>query len=483
MKIVYFKCTLLSDVVVNASLATEGNMQSLDYIPGSNFMGIVAKAYDDLGKRAYDILHSGSISFGDALISHDKTMSVAVPFSLFTDKLATNIEKDNVWVHHGIENLPVIDNRKVQLKQQREGYLTTDGIWIRKVEKIFNLKSAYNAKERRSAEGKMFGFDAIKKGQEFIFSVSFEDESYIEEVISLLEGEKSLGKSKSAQYGLVRIEKMNDVASFQSNEQEKNGLLVVYAESNLSFFNEYGHPTFTPKAEDFGVDGKILWDKSQIRTYSYSPWNNKRNTSTTQRDVILRGSVIVIIPDNEVRVDILPQQVGHYRTEGLGRVLYNPIFLEYGENGLWKYKAKESENNNGTFVTIPDDSAINVSTPLGQYLKKKCQESDNELAVGRAVLNVFFSTEGNILQDRTITPSQWGAIRSFAMQAKDIDDLDKKLFDDEKGYLCHGVAAERIWDKQRGKRRKTLKRVIKNNKELGTAFVAKLAAEMAKKKN
>jgi len=42
MKEQYYTCKLLSDVVLNNKMATEGNMTTLDYIAGSNFLGVVA---------------------------------------------------------------------------------------------------------------------------------------------------------------------------------------------------------------------------------------------------------------------------------------------------------------------------------------------------------------------------------------------------------------------------------------------------------
>ena len=84
----YYKCTLLSDVILNNKMATEGNMTTLDYIPGSNFLGIVAnELYKNHKEKAYKILHTDKVSFGDAHISLDGTeVSYAMPFSLFKDK-------------------------------------------------------------------------------------------------------------------------------------------------------------------------------------------------------------------------------------------------------------------------------------------------------------------------------------------------------------------------------------------------------------
>lgn len=42
MKRIAFKCILQTDVVITSNAATEGFYKSLDYIPGSKFLGIVA---------------------------------------------------------------------------------------------------------------------------------------------------------------------------------------------------------------------------------------------------------------------------------------------------------------------------------------------------------------------------------------------------------------------------------------------------------
>lgn len=42
MKQMKFKVTLSTDVVLNVKSATDGNNQTLDFIPGNNFLGIVA---------------------------------------------------------------------------------------------------------------------------------------------------------------------------------------------------------------------------------------------------------------------------------------------------------------------------------------------------------------------------------------------------------------------------------------------------------
>ena len=64
MEKIQFKCELLSDIVLNDSSATEGKRRSLDFIPGNNFLGIVAaQLYKGTDDDAWNIFHSGHVRF------------------------------------------------------------------------------------------------------------------------------------------------------------------------------------------------------------------------------------------------------------------------------------------------------------------------------------------------------------------------------------------------------------------------------------
>jgi len=477
----YFKCTLLTDVVLNASLATDGNMETLDFIPGSNFLGIVAKElYKKTDTETLDIFHSEKVLFGDALISKSDKLSYTLPFSLFQEKGKDKICENQVWVHHGT-NYPVKENgNTIQLKQTRTGYLNKESKFIKKAEKGFSLKSAYDREERRSAESKMFGFDAIKKGQEFIFSVVFNDSAYIDKVGKALVGTKKMGKSKTAQYGKVCIEELKTDPNIFESRKIQNKPLVIYAESRLCFLNELGNSTFQPKPCYFGIKNKDLdfaWDKCQIRIGSYSPWNAKRNSPDSQRSFIERGSVFVIETIENIDVDKLPKFVGEYQNEGFGRVIFNPEFLEFGTDGIWSFNLSEYPKAN--VIT----NKIGVTSDLGKFLKSKLEVDENELEIGQKIIEVFDSSDGKILSDNKITKSQWGNIRTIATKAINVEEIKEKLFSEKIGYLTHGVAYEKIWSKNNDRPLKALKRVIEQNRELGTQFVAKFAAEIAKKQN
>ena len=86
-----YECTLLSDVILNQTSATEGEMESLDFIPGNTFLGIAAGAlYGKLKpQEAATVFHSGKVRFGDAHPWKDGIRSLKVPAALFYNKLGS----------------------------------------------------------------------------------------------------------------------------------------------------------------------------------------------------------------------------------------------------------------------------------------------------------------------------------------------------------------------------------------------------------
>ncbi|UAM97268.1 hypothetical protein K8354_13190 [Polaribacter litorisediminis] len=479
MKEEFYKCTLLSDVVLNSSLATEGNMSTLDYIPGSNFLGIVAgKMYSKLKpEEAFDVFHSGLVSFGDATISSNESIGYAMPSSLFMDKLNNEIGTDTskVYLHHLLNknNHPLreTDQTRLQLKQQRAGYVFSDGKTLKSIKKNFAIKSAQDRKTRNSKDGAMFGFESLGKGQEFIFSVCFKDDKYMKVVSDSLTGIQRLGKSKNAEFGQVQIQRIANPATISSFKNEN--YVLVYAQSNLCFNNEFGQSTFEPTEEQLGISsGKINWEKSQVRTYSYSSWNFKRNTTNSQRDCILKGSVFYV--ENRV-LENTSNQVGLHQAEGFGRILYNPEFLKEGvEKPMAGFEFKQEANN--ALEKSSSELVKDSKTVLGKFLKQQQALKKFDLAISESIQNEIYSNSREIQSLKKISSSQWGGIRAYATKAKDMDALNNQLFNKESGYLTHGVAYEKYWDKNLN----NFKNVFDKNKDLGTVFIAKFAAEMAK---
>jgi hypothetical protein len=253
----------------------------------------------------------------------------------------------------------------------------------------------------------------------------------------------------------------------------------------LIFFDDYGNPTYIPKPKNFGLSsGEIDWEKAQIRTFQYSPWNFKRGNRDTDRCGIEKGSVIVI--KDALAENGLKDYVGYYQNEGFGKVIYNPEFLtaKKEENGraVWQVvKSDDKLKNNNEKA----QNSVEARSPLIDYLKNQKLEHEAETKIYEMV-NGFVEKEGHLFKGKTFA-SQWGTIRSLAMQHPHKKKLKEELFTkvvDDNGrkkpfaYLTHGVAKDK-WDER--KRKVIFEKFFDSLPEDRTQFaIVNLAAEMAK---
>ena len=469
MKTLKFKCVLLSDVILNQKAATEGPNQTLEFIPGSCFLGIVASQYEQFEGEgtAMEIFHSGKVRFGDAHPSKGNVRGLKIPASMFYPKLGKASEK--FYIHHAVPNLDSDEMKKKQLKQCRNGFYTFVDNKAKEIitETNFAIKSAYDREKRRSKDEQMYGYESLQKGLELYFEVEVENDDLAKKIKDALVGnDKRVGRSRTAQYGLVKIEEF-DYADVPSGKPA-NDLLTVYADGRLIFLDDYGLPTFQPSAEQLGLpkDAKILWDKSQIRTFQYAPWNYKRQCFDADRCGIEKGSVLVADVSKCGDLNLQSKYIGSYNNEGFGKVIYNSDFLKTESTGKATYKISVSVNKS-------EKKEIELKgSPLLEFVKNQKKLEDLEKDVYAAVNH--WVEENKKLFQREKFASQWGAIRGIAMATKE----DSKIKDNIVTYISHGVKSE-DWD---GVRRNRLIEFMSscddNNIRIG---LVNLAAEMAKK--
>ena len=467
-----FKCTLLSDVILNQKAATEGPNKTLDFIPGSCFLGIVASRYDKYtDEEAWTVFHSGRVRFGDAHPSTDGgCRTLKVPASMYYPKMRKASEE--CYIHHAITDINDEEIRGKQLKQCRSGFYDFSNQIAQQVrpQTSFAIKSAYDSDKRRSEDEKMYGYESLRKGTLFFFTVEVDDDQYAETINEALCGRKHIGRSRTAQYGLVDIER-DSFGEIESRAKQGDEV-VVYADGRLVFIDDCGQPTFRPTPKDLGIggdDAEIVWEKSQVRTFQYSPWNYKRQCFDTDRCGIEKGSVIV------VRTSANPQSscyVGVYRNEGFGRVIYNPEFLSATTDGKAVFTLKEKNENKGD--TQERTISFSIDTPLTRYLKQQIDNEDTTSEVYKTI-NEWMKKNSDVFIGKEKFASQWGAIRSIAMSVKDDSQIKKEVIT----YIEHGIKKD-DWT-ERGRRGKLELFMNSCSDSNIREMLVNLAAEMAKK--
>jgi len=486
MKRLNFKLKFITDVIINSTAATEGNNKTLEYIPGAAILGITAQKYESFENAAFDVFHSGKVRFSDAH-PFDTFRSFKVPASYFIKKGESINDTKSIFIHHQISPAQKEDLRQngTQLKQQRSGFLVSDGTLIRKVElaKDFSIKSAYDRKKRKAEDAKMFGYEYLKSGSDWSFCVELDDESTFlsEQIINSLTGAQRLGRSKTAEFGLIEVTFENEETVKSKLETEAGIETILYADSLLAFVNEFGLPTLTPEAKEFGIDGEICWEKSQVLTRSYSPYNATRATREADRICIDKGSVFVIQATGKIDNTLLTRGVGLYLNEGFGKTIVNPDFLTSNSvNVDIKEKVKTTNNRKTELSPIPNHLK---EIPILKYLETSAKQELSEAGILHKVDDFI---QNNYSVYRKIKPSQWGGIRERASRSG--SNLMELLFgevngkvDYEKGYLTHGVAAIDWNERNRiATLRKWISEFDENNCRKATSV---LAAAMAKKYN
>ena len=475
MKKLQFKCTLQSDLIFNQKTATEGNQQTLDYIPGSAFLGLVAgKLYNSQGFPSLEVFHSGKVQFGDAHPLILDNRSYRIPAWWYYPK-GGGLE-DGIYTpyfHDPASRLQTKQcrNKFASFKEDGKTFIEYDQ------DTRFAIKSAYDSDKRRSEDAKMYGYQSLVKGSVWCFEIAFDEsmDGAMEKVREALIGEKSIGKSKSAEYGLVTIEE-SSFKKFDIKRTEFGDCCLLYAESRLAFYDKNGQPTFCPEPSQLGIeDGVIDWTHSQIRTFQYAPYNGKRQSRDAERFGIEKGSVICIKKQGEKAIKFtgIENGIGYFKSEGFGRVLIDPAFLQSDteEKIVWT-KAETFKYEKALKEGELSEEEKNIIA----YLNKASNIEKRYQIIYKEV-NKFVEANYRSFQKEQFA-SQWGTIRTIAMQSVSKQDILKNLFGSG-GFLMHGIASER-W-KEKG-RMKKLEAFINNLNEANVIEgVINLSSEMAKK--
>jgi len=458
VKKLIFNVTFLSDVVLLATSNTEGNSRELDFIPGSAFLGMVAKEYESFSD-SFQIFHSGDVRFGDGHLLCNNQPTFKMPLSYFHEKL--DMDATQIYNHHFIDDF----SKFQQLKQLRSGYITAKKE-LATLEYNYTQKSAYDATHRRSKEGSMYGYSALQKGLQWQFSVFVSqsvDTQSVEKIKELLQKSTQLGKSKSAQYGKIRIDfvAQESVSNHQALEDE----IVLYAKSRIALHDEMGHPTYDVRYLCDGLNAQnIVMSKSQIRTFSFTPYNNARKTEDSERFCIEKGSVIVLKDITPKQLEQLQGGVGAYLSEGFGEVLINPEFImDKKPFSLVQSSKEQTKQNQREKIT----EAFSDTTL--EFLAHRHNATIKKLDLAQEVAD-FIAKNGSLYNKKM--NSQWGTIRSLCSSYG-----EDEIYSEVQKYISHGVAKEK-WAGAKGEK---LLQAIENATGK-VAFTKLLAMQMPKVK-
>ncbi len=472
MQIQQFKVTLLEDVVTSKRAANEGGHESLDYLPGITFLGAVAAhLYPKLSDAdAYTLFHSGKVRFGDALpLSESGQLSYPMPLCWYKDKREEWGPKMGLlnYQHEEYEEY----DESIQEEQVRGNYLSfqydskNDDRFTKIVPKL-RMKTAINPNTGTAKDEQLFGYTSLPMGQEFVFNLEadFADDDrsqyLFEQVVDTLQhADLKLGRSRSAEYGAVKIEPLPEPKDERPAIEDASQAITLLLLSDAALQDEQGQPIlFQPTAKSVGLPTHFVFDpsKSFLRSRRYAPFNAYRQRRELERAVLSMGSVLhFTCQDEEQAVDaetlqrLQTQGIGLYRQAGLGRVWINPPILTAENPRNYFSKISSRLRKKPKALQAPEEDLIYryLAKRTQQFSESNWIEIQNKKWVDELV-TLYQSARSLSYTPIGVcpgpTPTQWGQVMDIAKTASTVDELTSKLFE------AHGVckADDPQWTKR-----------------------------------
>jgi CRISPR-associated protein Csx10 len=445
--------TLKDDLVISANAATSGAHTSLDYIPGSLLLGAVAaKLYKSLSspEEKWQVFYSGKVCFQNGYIVHkDNRPSYPSPLCLHHfkgEEPKNGGDTDISLFEQNIirPNIDDLDNNK-QPKQLREAYITGRG-HLATVIRTASMKTAIDNTNGRAAESQLFGYQAIQSRQRFLAHIDIASDvpkDLVDHILDALEGQARMGRSRSAQYGRVTIERLKSEA-YQPTSMAKVGDtdLTIWCLSDLALTDPItGQPTLTPRPEHFGLSqGELNLSHSFLRSRAYSPYNAFRKAFDSQRQVISQGSVITfdgIAPLTAEQIKHLESPIGSYTEVGAGHIAIQAKVCVSSS-------LKAAIQDSFTLPVINNEKTID--SPLIKWLRvqQKTQAVDHQAWLNTMLADIqkIYKTARQLNALEPSIPigpsaSQWGVVYQAARDnRRHPEKLLEQLFLDPKHAIC-----------------------------------------------
>lgn len=416
-----FVIDLIDPVITTADAASTGAAEALEYIPGAMLHGAAASAAYASGiaqDKAFDLFHEGGVRFGDGLpLADDGTVGWPVPLSVHIPK--------------GLEawNGGKLGPEAVDLAQSERGDTQwkvvaapgmTNGRERVEVERATSMRTAIDPAEGRAAPSQLFAYDYIKPPQRFLTLLNADDPAMLDRAAKFLKGERILGRSRSAEFGRVRITDLGKVPHGTPGNAD-GAERFVWCISDLWPAGPSGQPSVLPEAAFFGAPGgRIDWSRSFAPTRRVSPYNAKWQCRGIEREVIRRGSVLCILDAPALKTGF--RRIGFGQEIGCGWVFVSATAPLYALPGMGHL--------NGLSVTVkPDQRTVPVAKTLnaglGRWLSKR-RPSAMSVATHEMLAEIehhYTSSKRWNGKELGPAPSQWGALRTLLESGGDIDTL------------------------------------------------------------
>lgn len=429
MNRVDLRIRLLDPVVLSERSATGGGHRTLRHVPGSVLLGAAAaKLYRSLAPEdAFLLFHSGRVRFLPGMPSPDgRSAAWPVPLSFMHPKSGLKTA-----IHNGCFPLPTCADQHVPF---RGGFLNAAGK-IDHPQTCMVTKTAIDAISGSAAKSQLFSYECLAPGQTFLAAVEADPDvpkAFFDAAVDVLVGQVRLGRSRSAEFGRVRIDRLDTTSPAPTAVIGDEGF-AVWALSDLAILDACGQPTAEPSAQDLGLPGRVQWARSFVRVRRYAPWNAHRGGFDAERLVLQAGSVLWIEGADRSVVGGF-RSIGRHTESGLGRVWIGAALLVAATPVFGSAPVAKSDTAAAAAPQTPllswflqRGGRANVASDLDRRVAKLEEE----------VVELYNLVKTEVAPSPGVpfgpSSTQWRDVARLAEAGFDDEDLLPRLFDATKG--------------------------------------------------
>ena len=477
-----YKLILLEPVLANSLGGDPNSARTLPFVPGAVMRGAVIRAYQAKNKlRELDatdeetrrLFFNGATRYLHAYPKDNKTENRSLPSPLSWRKLK-NID----WSRGESDDKRRLLDLRVEIPTKGEQFKGMgEGVfWVLREDTAYGLDRAEQINlhtQRDSIKGKateehgaIFRYEALPVGMQLMGVILTQSEKDAEKVKGLIDGQTVyLGKSRTAGYGLVKIEVVEELKElFYSWSEYKK----VYADPeayNPDYDNQYekqdaaqftltmlsetivrndeGQYTLDPipaicsqlkLSEDYEIRTKPIFRQAEV----VGGFNRKWRMPLPQTIAIAAGSVFVIesnLPIHKEQLHrLMDEGIGERRAEGMGRVAIDWIV----DPPMWWRKSDAGEieelKSNGTIDKLREDEKLLAVQMLTRF---KRRELDRMLLDAIADLSV----KGDVPNSQL---SRWRTVLHNAMTK---ETPDAQIAQIKRFWIKEENKKSRAWEK------------------------------------
>lgn len=412
-KYVVYDIETLEDVKLAKTNIQTDEEETLEYISGSSIRG--AFIYEYIKKNGIKDINQGihrrkllmgGIKFLNAYPEYDGLRSIPFPKAYFATK--ENLK------YSELTNVPLeikvgLDNKLPQeyerlRKPEFTGYL--DGQLYRVVvQKISNLHINSNIEKNV-----LYRYEAIKRGQSFKGIIKVEDESYIDEVIELLnDAHIYIGGAKGSGYGRCRIKNMEileenpEYELFEDRDCFEEYIYLI-ALSDIIYRNKYGqYKTYIDEeylCKELGLN-KVQYVDSIIETKNITSFNNKWNCHTPQIVGIKAGSVFKYKIEEDIDEDklleFMDRGIGERKLDGFGRF----VIVDSLEDSYLSYEKDNTlgEEFSTLYNRLSEDEKVELKDIVNRIYRRNVEGHIGHIVMEKST---------GLRKQNEMSKSQWG---------------------------------------------------------------------------